>query len=269
MGNVTYLQKAQSMSESFQALIFGVAAILHGITGMGFPMIATSALAFLMPLSQAVAIVAIPSLLMSLLVLCTNNQGSLIDELRYYAQHYRLLAAMSVIGGIIGVQLLLVLPVAWLYVMMAAVTLYYAGHGFLSMTGKIGALTVPTGRLSMAAFGLIAGIVGGATNAMSPILLIFLFSQTDDKNRIAKASNLCYLLGKLVQIFLLQGEYRAFGYGEYALLIILTAVSMLGLFGGIRLRTIISTTVFKLLIFGILLVLALKIGQSGIAQLTA
>lgn len=109
-------------------------------------------------------------------------------------------------------------------------------------------------------------MVSGATNAMSPILLIYLFSKTDDKNTIAKASNLCYLLGKVVQVVMLWGQYVAFDQRQYTLLGLLTVISMLGLFGGMWLREYISGTVFKLMIYLILLVLALKIGHTGIIK---
>ena len=254
------------MNDIIQLIIFTIAGILHGITGMGFPMIGTSALSFSLPLSQAVAIVAIPSLLMSLLVLCSNNKQGIWRELTDYLHQYKLLAITSVIGGIIGVKLLLILPVAYLYLMMAVVTVYYAAHGLLTLMNKAKPLTVPTGKLSMSLFGLAAGMVGGATNAMSPILLIYLFSKTDDKTTIAKASNLCYLLGKVVQVVMLWGQYAAFDQRQYTLLGLLTIVSMLGLFGGIWLRAYISGTVFKLMIYLILLILALKIGHTGIIK---
>lgn len=43
------------MQEIMQSIVFVAAAILHGITGMGFPMLGTTALAFNMPLSKVVA----------------------------------------------------------------------------------------------------------------------------------------------------------------------------------------------------------------------
>lgn len=62
------------MQEIIQSIVFVIASILHGITGMAFPMLGTTSLAFVMPLSKVVALVALPSLLMSILVLCSNNQ---------------------------------------------------------------------------------------------------------------------------------------------------------------------------------------------------
>ncbi|MFL1731491.1 sulfite exporter TauE/SafE family protein [Moraxella oculi] len=255
------------MQEIIQSTVFVAAAILHGITGMGFPLLGTTALTFVMPLSKVVALVALPSLLMSVLVLCSNNKKSFWQEILYYSKTYQLLAVSSVIGSILGVKLLLVLPVSWLFLLMASVTLYYALNGILSIYKKAKTIQVVASNKNMILFGLLAGVVGGATNAMSPILLIFLFSETDDKNRIAKASNLCYLLAKIVQICMLKDQYLVLNKGEYGLIFLLTLLSIVGLYIGIWLRAKISETLFKQLVFGILLILALKIGYNGILGL--
>ena len=255
------------MNDGLLSIIFGAAGVLHGITGMGFPMLGTTALSFMLPLSESVAMVALPSLLMSLIVLCSNNERSITQEILYYYQNYKLLAISSVLGSIAGVWLLLILPSAWLYLVMAVITLYYATHGLLNLTGKVRQLQVPTGNISMLIFGLIAGLIGGATNAMSPILLIFLFSLTDNKNQIAKASNLCYLLGKVVQITMLMPQYATFDSKKYLLIAVLTLISLVSLYLGVYLRTKISVGIFKLLTFGILLLLALKIGITGLGQI--
>lgn len=255
------------MSELIQLIVFAFASVLHGLTGMGFPMIGTTALAFIMPLPQAVAMVALPSIVMSFLVMSANRTRPLLAEIWYYCTHYKHLAISSVIGGVIGVGLLLILPSDVLYLAMSLLTLYYAVWGILSLTGKVKELSVPTGKLSMSLFGLASGIVGGATNAMSPVLLMFLMSYSSDKNAIAKASNLCYLLGKLVQISLLGSQFMSFTGGQWLLLTALTAVSMLFLFVGIYFRSKIGITKFKLLTYGVLLVLAVKIGYTGLQGL--
>ncbi|MFA9486303.1 MULTISPECIES: sulfite exporter TauE/SafE family protein [unclassified Moraxella] len=255
------------MQEIIQSVVFVIASILHGITGMAFPMLGTTSLAFVMPLSKVVALVALPSLLMSILVLCSNNQKSIYQEIIYYLRAYKLLAISSVIGSILGVKMLLMLPVSYLYILMASITLYYSINGLLNMYGKAKSIKVNPNNKNMVLFGLLAGIVGGATNAMSPILLMFLFSETDDKNRITKASNLCFLLAKIIQIYMLRNQYLLLDKNEYGLIFFLTIFSIIGLYIGIWLRDKISTNIFKMLIFIILLILALKIGHSGFLKL--
>lgn len=255
------------MQEIMQSIVFVAAAILHGITGMGFPMLGTTALAFIMPLSKVVALVALPSLLMSLLVLCSNNKKGFWQEIVYYLKTYKLLAIGSVVGSILGVKLLLILPVSWLLLLMAIITLYYSVNGILNVCEKAKNIQVVANNKNMVLFGFLAGIIGGSTNAMSPILLIFLLSETENKNRIVKSSNLCYLLAKIVQIYMLRDQYWLLNKSEYGLIFLLSVLSVIGLYVGIRLRTKISPNFFKMLIFIVLLVLALKIGHSGLIKL--
>lgn len=255
------------MQEIMQSIVFVAAAILHGITGMGFPMLGTTALAFNMPLSKVVALVALPSLLMSLLVLCSNNKKGFWQEIVYYLKTYKLLAIGSVVGSIFGVKLLLILPVSWLLLLMAIITLYYSVNGILNVCAKAKNIQVVANNKNMVLFGFLAGIIGGSTNAMSLILLIFLLSETENKNRIVKSSNLCYLLAKIVQIYMLRDQYWLLNKSEYGLIFLLSVLSVIGLYVGIRLRTKISPNFFKMLIFIVLLVLALKIGHSGLIKL--
>nr|WP_101175067.1 sulfite exporter TauE/SafE family protein [Neisseria meningitidis] len=255
------------MQEIMQSIVFVAAAILHGITGMGFPMLGTTALAFIMPLSKVVALVALPSLLMSLLVLCSNNKKGFWQEIVYYLKTYKLLAIGSVVGSILGVKLLLILPVSWLLLLMAIITLYYSVNGILNVCAKAKNIQVVANNKNMVLFGFLAGIIGGSTNAMSPILLIFLLSETENKNRIVKSSNLCYLLAKIVQIYMLRDQYWLLNKSEYGLIFLLSVLSVIGLYVGIRLRTKISPNFFKMLIFIVLLVSALKIGHSGLIKL--
>lgn len=257
------------MQSIILSAVFIIASLLHGISGMGFPMLATTTLAFFMPLSKVVALVALPSLLMSALVLCSHSKHGILQEILYYTKSYKLLAISSVIGTILGVKLLLILSVSYLCLLMACVTLYYSINGLLNIFGKAKSIKINSNNKNMILFGFLAGIIGGSTNAMSPILLMFLFSQSDDKNRVAKASNLCFLLAKIVQIYMLKEQYFLLETSEYTLIFLLTLFSIVGLYAGIWLRHKISTKFFKVLNFAILLVLALKIGYSGVLKFFA
>ncbi len=249
---------------ALELVVFAIAAALHGLTGLGLPMIGTIALAMLYPLPKAIALMAFPSLLLNLIVLTTNNHQSLAFEARYYAKKYGLLALTSLIGSVIGVKLLLFVPAGYVYLLMAAVTLYFVINGYLSQKGVIQALHIPTSTLSMIGFGLAAGIVGGATNAMSPILMMYLFSKTDDKHEIVKASNVCYFLSKIVQLALLKEQVLAFGRLEIITLVAICTASVIFLMVGIWLRSKVSNDKFRLAIFAILLLLAIKVGWSGV-----
>lgn len=269
--------------------VIACGSVLHGLTGMGFPMIATPALASSLPLTTALALLALPTLILNAKVVFSKPKAqtpkstpkNTPNHQPPTAQHpqaintltllkrYWLLALTSVIGSVLGVWLLFVLPTAYIGLMMAAVILYYATQGLLSLHGLVRPLTVPTGRLSMAGFGLGSGLIGGATNAMSPILLMYLLSKTDDKDEIAIASNLCYLLAKVVQILLLWQEFARFDVKLWTLMAIITVFSLIGLSFGTALRPKISQLLFKRLIYIILLVLGLKIAHSNLVPFFA
>lgn len=247
-----------------QLMVFSIASLLHGLTGMGFPMIGTVSLAMLHSLPKAIAIMVFPSLIMNFVVLFTNNSKGIWREIAYYSKKYWLLALTSLIGSIIGVKFLLYVPAGVVYLLMAIITLYYVINGYLSNRGTIKGLKIPTGTISLIFFGVVAGIVGGATNAMSPILMMYLFSSTNNKHEIVKASNICYLLSKVVQVIMLRDQILSFGMGLILIISIITTASVLFLFIGIKLRNRISDTKFRNIIYSILLFLSIKVGYTGI-----
>lgn len=252
--------------EIFQLAIFAFAGALHGVTGMAFPMIGTVALSLVMPLQKAVAVLALPTLVINLLTFLKNdnaNNQSLVNQTVTLLKKYWLLVITSLIGSAIGVKLLLWLPVAWLYLVMSVVTLAYAIQGLLSVAGKVHHFQVSKSPLSMAIFGLLSGVIGGATNAMSSILLMFLFSYTQDNNEISKISNLCYAMGKLVQIYFLFHQFTQFTRKENFALVAITLLSVIFLYLGIHIRQKISQVWVKTLIYLVLLLLAIKIGYSA------
>lgn len=248
-----------------QALILMFGAVLHGITGMAFPMIGTVVLSFALPISTAVAILALPSLLISFLVILSRPEaGSIGQEILFYFRKYFLLFLGCAIGTYLGVKLLFILPLAYLYLLLAAVTFYYAIHGFLSNQNWVKAFKVTPNLLNSGVFGFLAGLIGGATNAMSPILLIYLFSASDNKNEISKAGNYCSIFAKSLQIYFLQDYIAQFKESEFYLLAAISLGSLLFLWFGILIRQRIDQHLFKNSVYLILFFLAAKTLYSGV-----
>ena len=130
---------------------------------------------------------------------------------------------------------------------MAIITLYYSVNGILNVCAKAKIFKwLPIIKIW---FCLGFGRHHRRFNQCHvPILLIFLLSETEDKNRIAKASNLCYLLAKIVQIYMLKDQYWLLNKSEYGLIFLLSILSVIGLYVGIWLRAKISPNFFKMLI---------------------
>ena len=102
-----------------------VAALLHGLSGFGFPMMSTAVLSSQYPLSLAVTLVIFPCLLLNLLMLNADPQHSLLQSIRYYLKHYWPLILSSLIGSLFGVKLLLWLNEGYLKLLLGTVIIFY------------------------------------------------------------------------------------------------------------------------------------------------
>jgi len=243
------------MSASLLLGIFALAAVLHGMVGIGFPLITTAALALVMPLPQAVALTLLPTLLL--------NMGSLLPphSLPAVIRRYAPLALASVAGSLLGVYLLLILPAAWLQLALALATGFYV---LSSLRRDLPAL--PQGLPATLLLGLLAGVVGGATNAMSSILMMVLLAQSRDRHEIAQAANLCFALSKLVQLLVLWPVLQQLPLG-WDMIGLLCLAAVIGLLAGLALRQRMAFGHFRLLCLLVLSVLALLMGWRGLQGL--
>ncbi len=249
-------------------LIF--ASVLHGITGMGFPMISTMSVALIFPLPVAVALVVLPNVIINIMVLMPSKHNPRDGGLVCYIKKYWQLIVSSVLGSIIGVLLLKALPTAWLYLLLSASTLFYVFYTLLKQKkGSVEKKLQPIrhNRLKMVVFGLLAGMIGGATNAMSSILMMYLLAVSDNKNEIVKTSNLCFLLAKVIQIMLLKDELLGLEAKALWAIPIVTLFGAVMLLVGIKIRDKISIKGFKQIILLILVVLAFKAGWNALQLL--
>lgn len=245
--------------------IFAVASILHGISGLGVTLVTTTALASMYDFSYAIVLTLFPALALNAMTWLIGD-GSIRHNFVYYLRKYWLLVITSFIGSLIGAKLILLINSAYLQLMLAVVVGFYVIKSIsASRSGR--PIKLPNTKPVLIITGLVAGIVGGATNAMSSILLMYLLSMTDDKNTIAKVGNMCYLLGKIAQIVVLYQPLKALSAGEWGLIGGLTLVSVVFLMLGIRLRHRLPQHRFRQLILVILTILGLKVGWQGVAGL--
>ncbi|WLP94124.1 sulfite exporter TauE/SafE family protein [Psychrobacter sp. M13] len=250
-------------SDSTQTLllmaIFALASLLHGISGLGVTLVTTTALASMYPLPYAIVLVIFPSLLLNAMTWLAGGERTIWQNFIYYGRRYWLLALTSLLGSILGAKLLLIVDSAYILLLLAAVIGYYV---ISSLLGK--QIKLPNTKPVLIIVGFSAGIIGGSTNAMSTILMMYLLSASDDKNTIAKVGNMCYLLGKIAQIIVLREPIMALSHGEWQLIALLSVLSVVALLIGIRMRRYLPQARFRQLILVILTVLGLRVGWQGI-----
>ncbi|OLF38925.1 MULTISPECIES: sulfite exporter TauE/SafE family protein [unclassified Psychrobacter] len=239
--------------------IFALASLLHGISGLGVTLVTTTALASMYPLPHAIVLVIFPSLLLNAMTWLAGGGRSIWQNFIYYGRRYWLLALTSLLGSILGAKLLLWVDSAYILLVLAAVIGYYVISALL---GKQIRLLDTKPVLIIVGFG--AGVIGGATNAMSTILMMYLLSASNDKNTIAKVGNMCYFLGKIAQIVVLREPIMALNSGEWQLITLLSVLSIATLLVGIRLRRYLPQARFRQLILLILTVLGIRVGWQGI-----
>lgn len=250
-------------SDSTQTLlliaIFAVASLLHGISGLGVTLVTTTALASMYPLPHAIILVIFPSLLLNAMTWLAGGGRTIWQNFIYYGRRYWLLALTSLLGSILGAKLLLWVDSAYILLVLAAVIGFYVLSALL---GK--QIRLPDTKPVLIIVGFTAGVIGGATNAMSTILMMYLLSASNDKHTIAKVGNMCYFLGKIAQIIVLREPIMALSSGEWQLIALLSVLSIATLLVGIRLRRYLPQARFRQLILLILTVLGIRVGWQGI-----
>jgi uncharacterized membrane protein YfcA len=184
----------------FSSIVF-ISSLVHGSIGFGFPMIATPLLAMVTDMKTAILYIAIPTLLINLISI--YSEGNFLQAVkRFYP-----LAIIGMIGSAIGTQILIYSSSELFKLLLAfSILLYLFIQKF-----KIQMVWIREKKvLSMVVFGLIAGIMGGLTNVMASILIIYSLESKHTKKEIIQSTNLCFLFGKVIQIvlFTLHGSFN-------------------------------------------------------------
>ncbi len=172
--------------------ILGLAGFIHGVFGIGFPMMATPLLAMFMDVQSAVLITLFPTIAVNMMSIYKGGEwGSSIG--RFWP-----LAIFTAIGGMLGANLLVLFDPSPFRLLLAAIILLYLA---LPWMGRLRMDWVASYMfLSMLGFGLIAGVFGGSVNVMVPILMIFAMELGLARTAMIQTFNLCFLSAKATQV---------------------------------------------------------------------
>jgi uncharacterized protein len=181
-------------------IILFFSSLIHGSIGFGFPMIATPLLAMVTDVKTAIVYIAIPTLLIN--VVSIYSEGNFLQAIkRFYP-----LALIGMLGSAIGTQILIYSNSELFKLLLAFSILLYLFIQKFRIEMK---WILQKKRLSMVVFGFIAGLIGGLTNVMASILIIYSLESKHTKKEIIQSTNLCFLFGKIIQIvlFTLHGAF--------------------------------------------------------------
>ncbi len=231
------------------AIIFFSAAVFHGSIGTGFPMIATPLLALITDIQTAIILTLVPTVLVNIVSII--SEGKALNAVK---QHFRL-ALYALIGSSVGTILLISLNSDVFKALLALAILLYL------LADKIQFNLTWVRRhphLSKLAFGTSAGLLGGLTNVMAPILIIYSLESRHSKKQIIQANNLCFLFGKLVQIVLFS-VYGEINKSEITTSVMMLIVTAAALFIGVKIKKKIEVDLYKKILRSLLLILAVLI----------
>jgi uncharacterized protein len=207
------------------SVILFSSALVQGSIGFGFPLISTPLLAMITDMKTAILYVVIPTLLINVVSLFSEG-----DILKAFKRFYPL-ALMAMVGSAIGTQILIYSSSEFFKLLLAISIFFYLFIQKFKFEMKW-VNEKPT--FSIIVFGLLAGIIGGLTNVMSLILIIYSLEAKHSRKEVIQSANLCFLFGKLIQIiiFSIHGSFT---------------------------QEVLNTSILSLLVVGIAVVIGIKV----------
>lgn len=228
------------------ALIFLFAAFVHGSIGFGFPLLSTPLLALITDLQTAILITLIPTVLVNLVSIAT--EGHFFSAFRRHIS----LALLAMLGTAIGTHVLISSDSEIFKVLLAlAICLYLVADKVnINLTWI---REYP--KLAKTVFGISAGLLGGLTNVMAPVLIIYSLESRHGKSDLIQASNFCFLLGKVIQLIMFSyfGQYTI---NELSMSPIMLFVVALALYFGVHIKKKIMGDTYIKILKGFLFILA-------------
>ncbi|MFT3665455.1 sulfite exporter TauE/SafE family protein [Piscinibacter sp.] len=203
--------------------ILGVAGLAHGIFGIGFAMIATPLLALFLDYTTSLVLAAIPLLGMSAWWLATHRHALLAERIPG-----RLLAGIAT-GSILGVAVQSVLPARASILLLAALLAMSVCLPWLLK--RWSAVDPQQVRRNSGAFAALAGFTESSLNVGAPFMV--LFGALAHLKRVEQliVLNLCFFLGKSIQVGLISLT-GTLGLTSPAMLLASTAVGLGGFIAG-------------------------------------
>lgn len=231
-------------------VFFVLGALLHGITGFGYPIVGTAIIASFYPLKVAVAMVVIPCIVLNLIMLRTG--GTVVGNIIKYGRAYFWLFLTSFIGGVIGVKLLLIFNESYLKIFLGMTLIFYVTTQYSKYR-----IVFQKDKITMAVFGFIAGVIGGITNAIVAFLMIYLLGTNRNKHEMVIVNNISILITKIIQIFMLAPVMMAFNQVQAWLLGIVIVISLFFVYLGSYIRNQLSQQLFNHAVAVMLVILGL------------
>jgi uncharacterized protein len=201
-----------------------IAAFIKGATGLGFPLIATPAIALLLDLRTAVTVLILPNL-------CMDSAQVIRDGLPYdIFRRFSSVIAPTIVGVFLGTMVLVKLPL-WILNLSLGITIvvFVASNMF-----RFDFTIFPRDEKILSPIvGFISGFLNGMTNAAGPALAIYLYSLRLDKRMFVKAIGTIFITTKLTQLVAIS-TWNLFNWDTIKLSIQVLLLTLAGFYVGLK-----------------------------------
>lgn len=219
-----------------------VASFVKGAIAFGFPTIATPLFALVVDVRTAVAVLILPNLAMD--VVQSLRRPGLLPVLRRHAVLY----ATGIVGTFLGTH--------WLTTFsdrqaMLVLGLFVIGFVALSAT-RLSPRVKPSWEPYLAGpAGLVAGVMGGITNAHGTPLVLYFYALGLDKAEFVRAISLAFILYKGAQ-FVAVTHAGIMTLPLFWVSVLATLVALAAFGAGLRAQDRMNQRVFNRVILGVL-----------------
>jgi uncharacterized membrane protein YfcA len=224
-------------------------AVVKGVTGIGLPLVAMPILASFIPVPQAMALLAAPSIATSVWQMLAGG------HLPAVATRLAPMLAGVTVGVFAAASLLKAIDFRLLSLILGVLVVIYASVLQFRVVLRI---TPAMERWAGPLAGLLAGLVGGVSMLFGHIFSMYLAGIGLGKDRFVAAVSLCNLVGSVALAAALAG-YGLFGAQDFAASLAATVIVFGGLLLGQKLRTLASETTFRRILALVLLAIGLNL----------
>ena len=245
----------------FLAVIFVISGAVNGLSGFGFAVVGTMALATLVDPATAVVLMIVPMVAANAMLVSELST----DELRTCSRRFGPLVASALVGTIVGMVVLDALPGSPLRVSLGLITL-----GFVASQQR--AVPLPRvgtggstldGRPAQIAIGSVSGVLFGATN-VGVQLVAYLRSRDLSHSLFVGVVALVFLGINALRVgvagFL--GLYPTLT--VFRLSVLASVPAVVGVVIGSRLRGRVSAPVRRRVVLGLLTVIGVRLLLGGL-----
>jgi len=234
----------------FASVVFFLAGIVKGVTGMGLPTVAMGLLGTVMPPVRAVGFQIVPNYVTNFWQLFTG------PDFRGLWRRLRWMMLTLIVGTALGVGALTHGEGRWTACALGVVLMVYSGLGLFHYHAP------PPGRHEgwlSPAMGFATGLLGGATGSCIIPAVPYLQSMNFEKEELVQALGLTFTVSNIVMTvgLMATGALKLHGLGLSVLMVI---PALCGMWAGAHIRRRVSRETFRRWFLIALFLLGLQLG---------